>query len=110
MREAGFCISLYDWEPNSEDGFETESVIQMATQTQEGRRIVLEAVLDGRVCFVAESQTDEPHWMLERQWNHTDWFRPRMPRSMQCAEQLTGEILAFVASTKSANPPNENKD
>ena len=100
----------YDWEPNSEDGFEPESVIQLATQTQEGRRIVLEAVLDGRVCFVAESQTDEPRWTLERQWNHTDWFRPRMPRSMQCAEQLTDEIVAFVASTKSANPPNENKD
>jgi hypothetical protein len=108
QEESGIVmLGDYDWEPNSEDGFEAESVIKMATQTREGRRIVLEAVLDGKVCFVAESQTNEPHWVLEHQWNRTGWFRPRMPRSMQRAEQLTGEILAFLASAKSASPPNE---
>jgi hypothetical protein len=59
--------------------------IWMATKPVGGRRIVLRAVLDGYVCFVAESQIGGPPWTLEKQWDRTGWARPRMPRT---ADQL----------------------
>lgn len=88
----------YGWEPNGEDGFIPENgTIWMATATSGGRRIVLEAVLDQEVCFIAESQVGGPPWTLERQWGPTPWGRPRLQRTADRAEQLAEDIAAWLA-------------
>lgn len=72
----------YDWTPNSEEGFIPDGgTIWLATHPRNGRRVVLEAVLDNDVCFLAEAQRGGPPWTLEQQWGQTPWHRPRMPRT-----------------------------
>lgn len=53
-------LGTYDWQPNSEEGFVPEGFLWMATHAHDGRRIVLEAVLDHEVCFLAEAQRGGP--------------------------------------------------
>ncbi|WP_433418835.1 hypothetical protein ACQP1V_03825 [Microtetraspora malaysiensis] len=88
----------YGWEPNGEDGFVPENgTIWMATATSGGRRIVLEAVLDHDVCFIAESQVGGPPWRLERQWGPTPWGRPRLQRTADRVEQLAEDVVSWLA-------------
>ncbi|MFD0449432.1 hypothetical protein ACFQ10_54950 [Streptomyces indonesiensis] len=54
-------LGEYSWTPNSEDGFVPDGgTLWMATALHQGRRIVLEAVLDQDVCFLAEAQRSGP--------------------------------------------------
>ena len=64
-----------------------------------GRRIVLEAVLDTGVCFVAESQAGGPPWRLEQQWGPTEWGRSRLPRTAERVEKLTDDVIAWLMNT-----------
>src|ERR1700728_3019458 len=70
--------------------------IWMAIAVSESRRIVLEAVLDYRVCFIAEAQTSGLPLKLEKQWGPTEWARPRMPRTANRLEEFAEEIIAWV--------------
>jgi serine/threonine protein kinase len=96
--DGGEVLGDYAWEPNTEDdGFMPENgTIWMATEAVGGRRIVLWAVLDGYVSFVAESQTGGPAWKLEKQWDRTAWSRPRMPRTADQLKRLTYEVIAWI--------------
>jgi hypothetical protein len=67
----GVVLGDYAWEPNDEDGFTPEGQICTATRPVAGRRIILWAVLDSYVCFIAESQAGEPDWTLEKQLGRT---------------------------------------
>ena len=96
--ESGVVLGDYAWEPNDEDGFTPEGQIWMATRPVAGRRIILWAVLDRYVCFIAESQAGEPDWTLEKQWGRTPWARPRMPRTADQLQQLTDEVIAWIAT------------
>ncbi|WP_157847000.1 serine/threonine-protein kinase [Streptomyces achromogenes] len=90
-------LGTYDWQPNSEEGFVPEGFLWMATHAHDGRRIVLEAVLDHEVCFLAEAQRVGPPWTLERQWGHTPWHRARMPRTHDRLRELTDEVVEWIA-------------
>jgi hypothetical protein len=68
----------------------------MATHLHQGRRIVLEAVLDQDVCFLAEAQRGGPPWTLDQQWGHTPWHRARMPRTRDQVQQLTDEVITWL--------------
>jgi hypothetical protein len=95
----GEVLGTYSWELLDEDGdFDAEGWVWRATRSAGGRRIVLFAVLDGDVAFVAESQTGGPLWKLERQWGHTKWARLRMPRTFDQLEELADEVIAWVAT------------
>lgn len=100
-RNGGEMVGDYGWEPNTdeEDFMPENGTIWMATKTHEGRRGVVEAVLDTDVCFRAEVQTGGPPWILERQWGPTEWSRPRMPRTASQMERLTADIVAWLTDT-----------
>ncbi|MET9077923.1 protein kinase [Streptomyces sp. NPDC004232] len=88
----------YEWVPNSEDGFEPDGgSLWMATHVHDGRRVVLEAVFDYDVCFLAECQLGGPPWTLQQQWGHTSWRRPRMPRTGRQLQELTDEVVAWLS-------------
>jgi hypothetical protein len=98
-------LGYHDWEPDlvDDDGFNPEGgIIWMATRASGGRRIVMWAVLDGYVCFAAESQTGGPPWTLERQWDRTGWARPRMPRTADQLKNLTDEVVASITGASTA--------
>lgn len=76
--------------------------IWMATEVRDDRRIILEAVLDDKVCFLAESQTGGPPWRLEQQWGRTEWGRPRMPRTADLVEKLAEDVVAWLTKTANA--------
>lgn len=101
-RGGGEVLGDYGWQPTTdEDDFLPDNgTIWMATEVCGGRRIVLEAVLDLEVCFLAESQTSGPPWKLEHQWGPTEWARPRMPRTGSRVEKLTEDVIIWI--TKSA--------
>jgi hypothetical protein len=63
------------------------------------------AVLDVYVSFIAEAQTGGPPWKLEKQWDHTEWARPRMPRTAGYLNELTDKVIAWI--TKAAADPGE---
>ncbi|MFJ1673231.1 protein kinase [Streptomyces bottropensis] len=91
-------LGEYGWIDNCEEGFIPDGgTIWMATHLHDGRRIVLEAVLDGDVCFLAEAQRGGPPWALEQQRGPTSWHRPRMPGTIDQLERLTGEVLAWIS-------------
>ncbi|MGW1599323.1 serine/threonine protein kinase [Streptomyces sp. NPDC002343] len=92
-------LGAYDWQPNSDEGFVPEGALWMATHAHDGRRVVLEAVLDHDVCFLAEAQHGGPPWTLERQWGHTPWHRPRLPRTHDRLQELTDEVVDWIAHT-----------
>jgi hypothetical protein len=71
--------------------------IWMATEVRDDRRIILDAVLDDKVCFLAESQTGGPPWRLEQQWG-----RPRMPRTADLVEKLAEDVVAWLTKTANA--------
>ncbi|MER5881125.1 protein kinase [Streptomyces sp. NPDC001910] len=90
-------LGEYGWTPNSEDGFIPDGgTLWMATALHQGRRIVLEAVLDQDVCFLAEAQYGGPPWTLDQQWGHTSWQRPRMPRTLDQLQHLTDEVVTWL--------------
>ncbi len=90
----------YNWTPNSEDGFVPDGgALWMATGLHQGRRIVLEAVLDQDVCFLVEAQRSGPPWTLEQQWGHTPWHRPRMPRAFDQLKHLTDEAVTWLTQS-----------
>jgi hypothetical protein len=98
---SGEVLGKYAWELSDEDGPEGGS-IWMATQTVGGRRIALMAVLDVYVSFIAEAQTGGPPWKLEKQWDHTEWARPRMPRTAGYLNELT--TRSSLITTAAADP------
>ncbi|GGQ86174.1 hypothetical protein GCM10010250_66600 [Streptomyces althioticus] len=70
----------------------------MSTRLHDGRRIVLDALLDSdRVCFLAEAQRSGSQWALEQQWGPTSWHRPRMPRTAAQVQQLTDTVVAWLS-------------
>ncbi len=104
---SGEVLGDYEWKPNTEeDGFmPANGTIWMSTGVCDGRRIILEAVLDDSVCFLAESQAEGPPWRLERQWGHTEWRRPRVPRTAGMVEQLAEDVVAWLTNTAPALQP-----
>jgi hypothetical protein len=103
-QDDGEVLGDYGWQPNTEyDGFMPDGTVWTATEICNGRRIILEAVLDGDVCFFAESQTGGPPWKLERQWDPTDWGRPRMPRTADLVKNLSEEIRAWLTNIADAD-------
>jgi serine/threonine protein kinase len=100
----GDVLGDYGWVDNTEyDGFMPDNgTIWMATEVHDGRRIILEAVLDDKVCFLAECQTSGPPWRLEQQWGRTEWVRPRMPRTADLVEKLAEDVVAWLAKTADA--------
>jgi len=97
----GEVFGDYAWEPNTEeDGFMPDNgTIWMATYADDGRRIILEAVLDTYVCFLAESHAEGSPWRLEWQWGPTAWARPRMPRTAEMLEKLADDVVAWITKT-----------
>ncbi|MFJ8158807.1 protein kinase [Streptomyces sp. NPDC094468] len=90
-------LGEYRWTPNSEDGFVPDGgTLWMAPALHQGRRIVLEAVLDQDVCFLAEAQRSGTPWALDQQWGHTPWHRPRMPRTLDQLQHLTDEVVTWL--------------
>ncbi|MFB7998797.1 protein kinase [Streptomyces sp. NPDC056002] len=90
-------LGEYGWSPNGDDGFIPDGgALWMATHLHQGRRIVLEAVLDQDVCFLAEAQRGGPPWTLDQQWGHTPWHRARMPRTRDQLQQLTDEVVTWL--------------
>ncbi|MET9934220.1 MULTISPECIES: hypothetical protein [unclassified Streptomyces] len=74
----GATLGEYRWTPNSEDGFVPDGgTLWRATALHRGGRIVLEAVPDHDVCFLAEAQRSGPPWTLDQQWGHTPWHPHR---------------------------------
>ena len=106
----GDVLGDYGWEPNTEDdGFMPENgTIWMSIGASEGRQIVLEAVLDDHICFIAEVQADGLPSKLERQWGPTEWVRPRMPRTTDQLEKLAEDIVAWITMTSSDSQPGSN--
>jgi serine/threonine protein kinase len=100
----GDVLGDYDWVDNTEyDGFMPDNgTIWMATAVHDDRRIILEAVLDEKVCFLAECQTGGPPWRLEQQWGRTEWVRPRMPRTADLVEKLAEDVVAWLIKTADA--------
>ncbi|WP_392957487.1 hypothetical protein [Streptomyces sp. LN245] len=97
-------LGEYNWIPNSEDGFVPDGgALWMATTVHQGRRIVLEAVLDQDVCFLAEAQRGGPPWTLDQQWGHTPWQRAQMPRTLDQVQHLTDEVVTWPL--RIPNPP-----
>ncbi|MFC9501071.1 hypothetical protein [Streptomyces sp. NPDC056982] len=91
------ALGEYSWIPNSEDGFVPDGgTLWMATHLHQGQRIVLEAVLDQDVCFLAEAQRGGPPWTLDQQWGQTSWQRARMPRTLDELQQLTDELVTWL--------------
>ncbi|MET7931520.1 hypothetical protein ABZT43_48470 [Streptomyces sp. NPDC005349] len=91
------ALGEYSWIPNSEDGFVPDGgTLWMATHLHQGQRIVLEAVLDQDVRFLAEAQRGGPPWTLDQQWGQTSWQRPRMPRTLDQLQQLTDELVTWL--------------
>jgi hypothetical protein len=102
-QDDGEVLGDYGWQPNTEDdGFVPDGTIWMATEVCGGRRIILEAVLDGDVCFLAESQAGGPPWRLERQWARTGLGRPRMPRTADLVASLSEDIRAWLTNRANA--------
>lgn len=97
---AGEILGDYEWEPNTEDdGYIPDGTIWMSTTFHEGRRIVLEAILDeGDTCFIAESHTIGPPLSLERSWGPTEWVRARMPRTADLTEKLADDIVDWLTA------------
>ena len=91
-------------EPDDDDGFPDNGTICLATSAFGKRRIVLEAVLHGGVCFVAESQVEGPPWRLEQQWGPTEWGRSRLPRTAERVEKLTEDVIAWITRQPSRSP------
>ena len=94
----GEVLGDYAWDPGIDE--DIVWMIWAATKISNGRRIIIEAVLQAGegVCFLAESQTGGPPWILERQWSRTEWSRPRMPRTAEQVENLTREVIAWTAN------------
>jgi hypothetical protein len=101
----GEVLGDYVWEPNDEDDFPDNGMIWMATSVFGKRRIVLEAVLDGGVCFLAESQAEGPPWRLEQQWGGTEWGRSRLPRTAGQVEKLTEDVIAWITKLAAGTQP-----
>lgn len=99
--EGGEVLGVYGWEPtNDEDDFIPDNgTIWMATEVSGGRRIVLWAVLDDDVCFIAESQAEGAHWTLEKQWGPTQWGRPRMLSTANQVRKLAEDVITWIAKT-----------
>ncbi|WP_228901993.1 protein kinase [Streptomyces sp. DH1] len=96
----------YAWTPNSEEGFIPDGgTIWLATHPHDGQRIVLQAVLNHDVCFLAEAQRSGSPWTLEQQWGHTPWHRPRMPRTNDQIQQLANEVVSWIHRTDSSLAP-----
>lgn len=101
----------YDWPQNCEEGFIPDGgTIWLATDVHQGKRVVLQAVLDAEVCFIAESHQGGPPWTLGRQWGATPWQRARMPRTLDQVERLTDEILAWLAQLPLRSGEAETRD
>jgi hypothetical protein len=91
-------LGEYGFIDNCEEGFVPDGgFIWMATDLHDGRRIVLYALLDDGVCFIAEAQRSGPPWVLEQQWGHTPWHRARMPRTAEQVQQLTDTVVAWIS-------------
>ncbi|MEV7297656.1 protein kinase [Streptomyces microflavus] len=91
-------LGEYGWIDNSEEGFIPDGgFIWMATHIHDGRRIVLNALLDDGVCFLAEAQRNGPPWVLEQQWGHTPWHRARMPRTADQVQWLTDTVIGWIS-------------
>jgi len=98
-------LGEYNWIDNCEEGFVPDGgFIWMATDLHDGRRIVLDALLDDGVCFLAEAQRSGPPWVLEQQWGHTPWHRARMPRTADQVQQLTDAVVAWISHSAPAAP------
>jgi hypothetical protein len=108
LDRGGEMFGDYDWQPNTEDdGYVPDGTIWMATDFSEGRRIVLEAVLDeGDVCFIAESQEIGPPLSLERSWGPTKWVRARMPRTANLTDKLSDDVVSWLAAAGAAGETN----
>ncbi|MGW2287028.1 protein kinase domain-containing protein [Streptomyces phaeochromogenes] len=92
-------LGEYGWIDNCEEGFIPDGgTIWMATRLHDGRRIVLQAVLDDRVCFLAEAQRGGPPWALEQQWGPTPWQRARMPQTVDQLQRLADEVVAWISN------------
>ncbi|MCX5317760.1 hypothetical protein [Streptomyces sp. NBC_00154] len=99
----------YGWEPNGEDGFVPDGgSLWMATHTHDGRRIVLQAVLDYNVCFTAESHQGGGPWTLEHQWGHTPWQRPRMPQTEEQVNKLADDVAQWLLKQRGSHVPEQN--
>ncbi|MFE0704712.1 protein kinase [Streptomyces sp. NPDC058872] len=98
-------LGEYGWIDNCEEGFVPDGgFIWMATDLHDGRRIVLDALLDDGVCFIAEAQRSGPPWVLEQQWGHTPWHRARMPRTADQVQQLTDAVVAWISHSSPDAP------
>jgi hypothetical protein len=92
-------LGKYGWIPNSDDGFEPDGgFLWLATHLHDGLRIVIEAVFDHDVCFIAEAHRGGPPWALEQQWGHTPWHRPRMPRTHDQLQELTDNVVEWLST------------
>ena len=74
----------------------------MASEVCNGRRIVLEAVIDRDVRFLAESQIGGPDWTLERQWGCTEWMARGCHVLPNYFASLSEEIRAWLIDKTSA--------
>lgn len=105
-------LGEYDWIDNCEDGFVPDGgFIWTATHLHDGRRIVLDALLDNdSACFLAEAQRSGPPWALEQQWGHTPWHRARMPRTADQVQQLTDAVVTWISHPSPVTPVAEGPE
>jgi hypothetical protein len=76
----------------------------MATKLAAGLRVILSAAFDRQhVSFIAEAQADGPPCTLVKQWGHTSWTRPRMPRAAAYLDALTADVIAWIKTEAPAN-------
>ncbi|MEV8544381.1 protein kinase [Streptomyces sp. NPDC051572] len=98
-------LGEYGWIDNCEEGFVPDGgFIWMATDLHDGKRIVLDALLDDGVCFLAEAQRGGPPWVLEQQWGPTPWHRARMPRTASQVQRLTAAVVAWTSHSTPVAP------
>lgn len=93
-------LNDYHFEPNSEEGFMPDGIIQMATAEHGGLRLLVGAVqVEYAVCFIGEAHLGPRRWTLEQSWGPTEWCRSRMPRAGGAVESMAVEIADWIEQT-----------